>query len=83
MRNERGSLAVRILSLFEGVTIALDSLRRTARAALTILGVAVGVIRRRHLRGNSRDQRERCERLRESRTDDVYAESVSDHVRGV
>ena len=44
MRNERGSLAVRILSLFEGVTIALDSLRQNrVRAALTILGVAVGV----------------------------------------
>lgn len=44
MANDRGSLAVRILSLFEGVTIALDSLRQNrVRAALTILGVAVGV----------------------------------------
>jgi putative ABC transport system permease protein len=35
---------VRIFSLFEGVTIALDSLRANkVRAALTILGVAVGV----------------------------------------
>jgi len=35
---------VRILSLFEGVTIALESLRANrVRAALTILGVAVGV----------------------------------------
>ncbi|MEO7086972.1 MAG: ABC transporter permease [Gemmatimonadaceae bacterium] len=37
-------LGVRIFSLFEGVTIALDSLRQNrVRAALTILGVAVGV----------------------------------------
>ena len=37
-------LGVRIFSLFEGVTIALDSLRANkVRAALTILGVAVGV----------------------------------------
>jgi putative ABC transport system permease protein len=44
MASQRGSLAVRIFSLFEGVTIALDSLRQNrVRAALTILGVAVGV----------------------------------------
>ena len=44
MPNQRGSLAVRFLSLFEGVSIALDSLRQNrVRAALTILGVAVGV----------------------------------------
>jgi putative ABC transport system permease protein len=44
MANDRGSLTVRFLSLFEGVTIALDSLRANkVRAALTILGVAVGV----------------------------------------
>ena len=37
-------LEVRISSLFEGVTIALDALRANrVRAALTILGVAVGV----------------------------------------
>jgi putative ABC transport system permease protein len=37
-------LGVRIFSLFEGVGIALDSLRSNkVRAALTILGVAVGV----------------------------------------
>jgi len=37
-------LGVRIFSLLEGVTIALDSLRANkVRAALTILGVAVGV----------------------------------------
>jgi putative ABC transport system permease protein len=37
-------LGVRIFSLFEGVTIAIDSLRANkVRAALTILGVAVGV----------------------------------------
>jgi putative ABC transport system permease protein len=37
-------LGVRLFSLFEGVTIALDSLRSNrVRAALTILGVAVGV----------------------------------------
>ena len=44
MDSQRGSFAVRIFSLFEGVTIALDSLRQNrVRAALTILGVAVGV----------------------------------------
>jgi putative ABC transport system permease protein len=38
------SLTVRFFNLFEGVTIALDSLRANkVRAALTILGVAVGV----------------------------------------
>ena len=38
------NLGVRIFGLFEGVTIALDSLRANrVRAALTILGVAVGV----------------------------------------
>ncbi len=38
------TLGVRVLSLFEGVGIALDSLRSNrVRAALTILGVAVGV----------------------------------------
>lgn len=38
------NFAVRIFSLFEGVTIALDSLKANrVRAALTILGVAVGV----------------------------------------
>jgi putative ABC transport system permease protein len=38
------AFGVRIFSLFEGVTIALDSLRANkVRAALTILGVAVGV----------------------------------------
>jgi putative ABC transport system permease protein len=37
-------IGVRIFSLLEGVTIALDSLRANkVRAALTILGVAVGV----------------------------------------
>ncbi len=37
-------LATRIYNLFEGVTIALDSLRANkVRAALTILGIAVGV----------------------------------------
>ncbi|HVX39351.1 MAG TPA: ABC transporter permease [Gemmatimonadaceae bacterium] len=40
----RGSFAVRIFSLFEGVGIALEQLRANrVRAALTILGVAVGV----------------------------------------
>src|SRR3954469_19713486 len=44
MASDRGSLTVRLFSLFEGVTIALDSLRQNrVRAALTILGVAVGV----------------------------------------
>src|SRR3954462_4702401 len=44
MASDKGSLGVRIFSLFEGVTIALDSLRQNrVRAALTILGVAVGV----------------------------------------
>jgi putative ABC transport system permease protein len=44
MASQRGSFGVRIFSLFEGVTIALDSLRQNrVRAALTILGVAVGV----------------------------------------
>ena len=44
MPGDRGSLAVRFLALFEGVSIALDSLRQNrVRAALTILGVAVGV----------------------------------------
>jgi putative ABC transport system permease protein len=43
-QKSRGSIGVRIFSLFEGVTIALDSLRANrVRAALTILGVAVGV----------------------------------------
>jgi putative ABC transport system permease protein len=38
------NLGVRIFSLFEGVAIALDSLKSNrVRAALTILGVAVGV----------------------------------------
>ena len=38
------SITVRVLSLFEGVGIALDSLKSNrVRAALTILGVAVGV----------------------------------------
>jgi putative ABC transport system permease protein len=38
------SLGVRVFSLFEGVGIALDSLKSNrVRAALTILGVAVGV----------------------------------------
>ncbi|HEX3866042.1 MAG TPA: ABC transporter permease, partial [Gemmatimonadaceae bacterium] len=38
------SLGVRFFSLLEGVTIALDSIRANrVRAALTILGVAVGV----------------------------------------
>jgi len=38
------SITVRIFSLFEGVGIALDSLKSNrVRAALTILGVAVGV----------------------------------------
>jgi len=38
------NLGVRVLTLFEGVGIALDSLRSNrVRAALTILGVAVGV----------------------------------------
>jgi putative ABC transport system permease protein len=37
-------IVVRLFSLLEGVTIALDSLRQNrVRAALTILGVAVGV----------------------------------------
>jgi len=40
MSTERGSLAVRFLSLFEGVSIALDSLRQNrVRAALTILEI--------------------------------------------
>jgi len=40
----RASVTVRVLSLFEGVGIALDSLKSNrVRAALTILGVAVGV----------------------------------------
>jgi len=44
MGDRNGSIGVRIYSLFEGVTIALDSLRQNrVRAALTILGVAVGV----------------------------------------
>ena len=39
-----GKLGVRIYALFEGVGIALESLRANrVRAALTILGVAVGV----------------------------------------
>jgi putative ABC transport system permease protein len=38
------NIGVRVLTLFEGVGIALDSLRSNrVRAALTILGVAVGV----------------------------------------
>ena len=38
------SLSTRLYSIFEGVTIALDALRADkVRAALTILGVAVGV----------------------------------------
>ena len=44
MASNRPRLGVRIYSLFEGVGIALDSLRQNrVRAALTILGVAVGV----------------------------------------
>ena len=38
------SLATRVYAIFQGVTIALDALRANrVRAALTILGVAVGV----------------------------------------
>ena len=38
------SLATRVVALAEGVGIALDALRANkARAALTILGVAIGV----------------------------------------
>src|SRR5665213_1088497 len=38
------SASTRIYSIFEGVTIAIDALRANrVRAALTILGVAVGV----------------------------------------
>src|ERR1041385_6656155 len=38
------NLGVRLVSIFEGVGIALDSLKSNkVRAALTILGVAVGV----------------------------------------
>jgi putative ABC transport system permease protein len=40
----RSQLGIRLYSLFEGVTIALDSIKANrVRAALTILGVAVGV----------------------------------------
>ena len=43
-RRSRASLGVRLFALFEGVGIALDSLKSNrVRAALTILGVAVGV----------------------------------------
>ncbi|MEO7086970.1 MAG: ABC transporter permease [Gemmatimonadaceae bacterium] len=41
---QRSELTVRMYALLEGVTIALDSIRSNrVRAALTILGVAVGV----------------------------------------
>ena len=75
----------RIFSLFEGVTIALDSLRANkVRAALTILGVAVGVfvvvVISAAIHGINASVANDFEKAGPTT---FFAEPVSDHVRGV
>ena len=73
------------MSLFEGVTIALDSLRaNSVRAALTILGVAVGVfvvvVISAAIHGINASVAKDFEKAGPTT---FFAEPVSDHVRGV